>query len=175
MKILITGPESSGKTTLSIDVANFLKGELIPEYARTYLHENGSKYIKADLLKMATRHYLKLEEIRNKSKANTLILDTYLLNIKIWSEVKFGTCDPWIVSRLKETCFDIVFLLKPNIPWVYDPLRENKKDRMYLFELYKNELEQLKWNYKIIDENLELRTQQTIDFIETFVKLKDVS
>ncbi len=168
MKILITGPESSGKSTLCSELDRHLNCILIPEYARTYLEENGPKYSKKDLLEIAKYHYQVVKVLEKECNPNLFVLDTFLLNIKIWSEVKYGKCDPWLIEKLSEIKYDLIFLLKPNLPWVEDPLRESKHIRDELFEIYKKELKSLNWKYHIIDEVQELRTQQALDIIALY-------
>jgi len=144
-KIIVTGPESSGKTTLCNYIASHFKLSQSKEYARKYLKKKGKKYIQEDLLKIA-KGQLNLE------KVNT-ILDTDLITIKIWSEYKFGNCDNWILDKIEEQKNEIRFYLlcKPDIPWESDTLRENPNDRMKLFEIYKMELENLGHNYFIVE------------------------
>lgn len=144
-KIIVTGPESSGKTTLCKNIASHFKLSHSKEYARKYLKKIGKEYIQEDLLKIA-KGQLNLEKV-NK------ILDTDLITIKIWSEYKFGNCDNWILDKIEEQKNEIRFYLlcKPDIPWESDPLRENPNDRMKLFEIYKMELENLGHKYHIVE------------------------
>ena len=144
-KIIVTGPESSGKTTLCNNIASHFKLSHSKEYARKYLKKIGKEYIQEDLLKIA-KGQLNLEKV-NK------ILDTDLITIKIWSEYKFGNCDNWILDKIEEQKNEIRFYLlcKPDIPWESDPLRENPNDRMKLFEIYKMELENLGHKYHIVE------------------------
>ena len=144
-KIILTGPESSGKTTLCNYIASHFKLSQSKEYAREYLKKKGKEYIQEDLLKIAKRQL-------NSEKVNT-VLDTDLITIKIWSEYKFGNCDNWILDKIEEQKNEIRFYLlcKPDIPWESDPLRENPNDRMKLFEIYKMELENLGHKYHIVE------------------------
>ena len=144
-KIIVTGPESSGKTTLCNNIASHFKLSYSKEYARKYLKKIGKEYIQEDLLKIA-KGQLNLEKV-NK------ILDTDLITIKIWSEYKFGNCDNWILNKIEEQKNEIRFYLlcKPDISWESDPLRENPNDRMKLFEIYKMELENLGHKYHIVE------------------------
>tara|TARA_B100000787_G_C16181975_1_gene292376 strand:- start:899 stop:1387 length:489 start_codon:yes stop_codon:yes gene_type:complete len=144
-KIIITGPESSGKTTLCEQLSNHFDIPCCKEYAREYLQKLAGDYNKDDLLKIA-KGQLKAE---NKKQ----ILDTDLITIKIWSEYKYGECDKWIVKKIedqkKEKRFYI--LCNPDIKWQADNQRENPNDRKELFEIYKKELEVLGHDYFIVD------------------------
>ena len=158
MKILITGPESSGKTTLAKKLAQKYNYKYIPEYARLYLEKQGAnyKYTKTDLLKIAQGQYDSIQSLKSN-----FIADTFLLNIKVWSEYKYGTCNPWIVDHILKIQFDKVLLLKPNTPWVSDLLRETPYDRDRLFDIFRKELEAMSLSYYTVDgENFEERVLQ---------------
>ena len=144
-KIIITGPESSGKTTLCKNLANHFKLACSKEFARCYLEKNGYNYNQSDLLEIAKGQLL--------SEKNYQILDTDLITIKIWSEYKYESCDSWILEKINEQKLEQRFYLlcKPDIPWQSDPLRENPDNRDELFEIYKMELENLGYNYYIVE------------------------
>jgi len=135
--ILITGPESTGKSTLASQLSEELGHIMIPEYGRTYLEKNGPEYSYKDIEIMALDH---MEQVKAADN-NSLILDTYLLNYKIWSEYKFGKVSDKIIELLTECRFDLILLMEPDIEWSEDPLRENPGDRAVLFDIYKNEME----------------------------------
>ena len=71
IKIIITGPESSGKTTLSRNLSHSLKANLVDEYARKYINENNNQYIYEDLLKIAKTQY----QHEESTKDNKLCLN----------------------------------------------------------------------------------------------------
>lgn len=145
-KIIITGPECSGKTTLCKALSKHFKIPLSKEYARQYLKVIKKNYTQKDLLIIA-KTQLKYEK-------ESAILDTDLITIKIWSNEKYGKCDKWILEEInKQKNKNRIYLLcKPDLPWQEDPLRENPKDRMRLFEIYKKELSNLGHNYHIISK-----------------------
>ena len=148
-KIIITGPESSGKTTLSNDLKKYFNTHLVTEYAREYIDKLNSKYNYEDLLKIA-KQQLKNED--NTQLTTPIICDTDLITIKIWSEYKYTKCDSWILKHIKKQQNESRFYLlcKPDIKWKYDPQRENQFDRKVVFDIYKKELEALNHQYFII-------------------------
>lgn len=81
-----------------------------------------------------------------------IFLDTWLINIKIWSLYRYSKYDPWIDMALDKIKVDHCLLLRPNIPWEQKRYRENAEDRHILFEAYCNELERLNWSFNIIDQ-----------------------
>jgi NadR type nicotinamide-nucleotide adenylyltransferase len=142
-KIVLTGAESSGKTTLATQLARHFKGTLVLEYARSFFEQKKTtSYVYEDLLKIA-KGQIRLEhkKIKTHFESKLCILDTDLLTIKIWSMVKFGKCDDWILKQIETGSYDLYFLCSPEgIAWKADPLRENPQDRNNLFELYQKEL-----------------------------------
>ena len=143
-KIILTGPESSGKTTLCKALSKYFKISFNKEYAREYLQDLNRDYTKKDLIKIAKKQ-LDLEQ-------QYMLLDTDLITIKIWSNYKYGNCNKWIINQIKKQKKEKRFYLlcQPDIKWEEDPLRESPKNRNELFEIYKKELKILGHNYCII-------------------------
>ena len=143
-KIIITGPESSGKTTVCNGLSIYFKVPRSKEFARKYLNERKTKYNQDDLLKIAKGQLF--------SEKDNIILDTDLITIKIWSMYKFKFCDSWILNQIEKQKQEsrIYLLCKPDIAWKPDPLRENRNNRMELFDIYLKELDCLGHKYHII-------------------------
>jgi len=161
MTILITGPECSGKSTLAEQLSTELLIPCIQEHARNYLYAHGSDYCYADLLQIAQEH----AEILDSSDGGSYLLDTYLLNIKIWSEYKYGKVDPWIITQLSHLRFDHILLMEPDIEWTHDKLRENPDNRYELFDIYRRELNTLDWTYDIISGSYDERLSRALDLL----------
>tara|TARA_Y100000739_G_scaffold196396_1_gene178489 strand:+ start:147 stop:644 length:498 start_codon:yes stop_codon:yes gene_type:complete len=144
LKIVITGPESSGKTTLCEALSNHFKIPYSKEYAREYLQKLNRNYNQDDLSRIA-KGQLNLDKHHS-------ILDTDLITIKIWSNYKYHNCNKWILEHIEKQKTEKRFYLlcKPDIAWSQDPLRENPENRMALFQIYKKELENLNHNYYIV-------------------------
>ncbi len=143
IKISITGPESSGKTALSEWLTLRLQDSLLlPEYARDDLESKpaGYRYTENDVLICAEQTHSQLTEIDKSSNAKVLICDTDFYVLDIWHRVVFGKEDKRILELKSKHSFDVYILCKPDLPWYFDPLRENEHDRDMLFELYENEL-----------------------------------
>ena len=145
LKIIATGPESSGKTTLCKALSEHFNIPFNKEYARKFLNNLEREYNQNDLLAIA--------EGQLASEHSFKLLDTDLITIKIWSNYKYGNCEKWIIKQIEKQKSEkrIYLLCKPDIPWQADPLRENPTDREELFEIYKQELENLGLTYFIVE------------------------
>ena len=163
LKIIVTGPESSGKTILCQKLSTHFNIPFAKEFARSYIDSLDRNYIIGDLLSIAKDQL--------KSELNSLLLDTDLITIKIWSEYKYGRCDKWILNQIKKQKIEKRFYLlcKPDIPWESDQQRENPNDREELFEIYKKELGALGHDYFIVEG--ENRTKNSISKISPIISI----
>jgi len=149
-KIVLTGPESSGKTTIAQRLAMDFNAPLVPEYARTYLNQLKRPYQKSDLWKIAQGQQAS-EKTAATAHLHYLFCDTDLWTILIWSEEKYGKVDARIIEALNQQKTNLYLLLQPTLPWAYDPQRENPTDRDRLFRIYRNKLRKHRQPYLEID------------------------
>ncbi|WP_420581515.1 AAA family ATPase [Reichenbachiella sp.] len=166
-KVVITGPESTGKSTLSRQLSEYFEQPWLPEYARSYLSELDRPYQDSDLVEIA-KGQIKNENELLCNGHSTLFLDTSLEVIKIWSEWKYQTCDSYILDNFNSRTADLYLLLSPDMAWEHDPLRENPHDRNVIFDIYKNEIDGLKKPYEIISGLGLLRTRRAIKAIHKY-------
>ena len=152
-KIVVIGPESTGKSTLCEGLAAHFHTDWVPEYAREYLLAHGMDYRYEDLLTIA-RGQVALEEeaigrapsvfpaggSRSDGGMDLLFIDTDLYVMKVWSEFVFDRCDPWILEQIAVRKYDAYLLCKTDLPWVKDELREypDLENREKLFHIYRD-------------------------------------
>ena len=155
LKIILTGPESTGKTTLCKQLSQHFQIPFVSEYALSYINNLGRRYTKKDILRIAKGQFT--SEQKNKK---LLFCDTDLITLKIWSCFKYNTCDSWILQKIEKQKIENRFYLlcKPDIPWKAHPQRENPNERQKLFELYKKEIENIGHKYIVVEKNKRLQT-----------------
>ncbi len=166
-RIVITGPESTGKSTLCTQLAAHYNTSWVPEYAREHLLKNGMNYTYNDLLTIA-RHQLELEDDMASSIRHGLIfVDTDMYVMKVWCEFVFGRCHQWILDRIAERKYTLYLLCNTDLPWVKDDLREypDLEPRLKLFNIYKDNLINQHVPWKIISGNYEERLRTAVDAV----------
>lgn len=164
--ICLTGPESSGKTSLAKILAKRFRGVWLPEYARSYL--TSPEYDTDDLLKI-TREQRERELSFVKSEPSIGFLDTDLLNIRIWWDVRIGSIPREIDEHLKSQAERGYILLRADLPWEYDELRDPNLDRERLFERHRETLEQFGFKYLIVEGRDEDRIQSAVCATKTLL------
>ena len=164
MKIVLTGPECSGKTTLATQLAEHYGVSIAPEPAREHFQPE-QVYQPSDLLHLAATQC----RLEGNAGPKLQVLDTDLQNIYLWWQEKFGPA-PMTLQR----CYadyssqrDRIYLLcRPDIPWEFDPLRENPRDRDRLYQLYRDDLTARKLTYEVIEGQAGRRLDCALDFLQ---------
>ena len=168
ISIAIVGPESTGKSTLASDLASHYNTVCVPEYSREFLSSLNRPYVKEDLLAIAKGQLA--EEQKYRGKADRLIfLDTDLFVVKVWSEFKYGDCDPSILQLLSTNQAGFYLLTSPDIPYEEDPLRESPKDRERLFDIYHKVLVDAGVDFHVVEGSDHTRFQNAIQAINKMV------
>ena len=163
IRIAVTGPESSGKTTLCEALAKHFNVTFIPEFSRTYLEATNGKYSQVDLDKIAQGQLDSL----NASNDSIKICDTDFSVIEIWSDYKYVEVSSFIKELAAKDLFDLHILCTPDIPWEDDPLRENPDDRDVLFELYVASLNKHNKQYITVSGDHEQRLEKSLEKINS--------
>ena len=142
-KVVVTGPESTGKTEICRFLASSFGTEFIPEYAREYVASLDRPYTYRDVEKIARMQVKQLRQYGEEDRA-ILFLDTYLVITKVWFREVYGRIPRWIDARLAEAGIDLFLLCYYDIDWIPDPVRENPGPRRaHLYASYLEEIRQL--------------------------------
>jgi len=139
-KIVIIGPESTGKSTLARELAEHYQTDWVEEFARRYLLENGMNYTYEDLLTIARGQLALEKEAARNSSTGLLFIDTDMYVMKVWCEFVFSKCHSWILNQVVEQRYDLYLLCNIDLPWIKDELREypDLKNRELLYHMYKD-------------------------------------
>jgi NadR type nicotinamide-nucleotide adenylyltransferase len=150
-KIVIIGPESTGKSTLCAELAEHFETSWCPEFAREYLLTNGKQYAYEDLLTIAKGQLALEDEYTNSLEAHSeqlleeggqlpLFIDTDMYVMKVWCEFAFGQCHRFILDQIVERKYDLYLLCNVDLPWTKDELREypDLETRKQLYRIYKD-------------------------------------
>jgi len=169
LRISLTGPESTGKTTLAARLAAHYGTVFAPEFAREYLAESGPHYTLHDLEEIA-RGQLAAEDAAAARAHRVVFCDSDLLVIKIWAEHSFGTCPEWVLRRIDAQHYDLVLLMGVDLPWQPDPLREHPHLRQQFYDLYQRELRERMSNFAEISGAPERRFVQACYLVDELLR-----
>ena len=174
LKVVLFGPESTGKTTLSKQLARHYNTVWVPEYARDYLQKKWNSEQKIcepdDLLPIAAGQ-MQLENSLAQKATEILICDTDLLETKVYSEAYYrGICDPILEKYALQNKYDLYLLTYIDIPWEKDDLRDKPQEREQMFSYFKNTLEKHKRNFVILRGNKEARLKAAISHIDKLLE-----
>jgi NadR type nicotinamide-nucleotide adenylyltransferase len=163
-KIAIVGPESTGKSTLSAQLAEALHTVWVPEFARTYLQNFEGHYQLHDLEAIADGQ-LKLQQSLETQANQFLICDTTLLVIEVWAEHAFGQCPEWIKNAVRNQAYALTFLTNIDMPWEPDPLREHPHLREHFMQVYTQKLIEIGTPFHILSGTAQVRLSTALQWL----------
>ena len=177
IKIAMFGPESTGKTTLAIQLAEHYKTAWVPEFARDYLQDKWDKnQLICDVDDMLPIAYgqTKLENEKLKVANKYLFCDTNLMVTKVFSEVYYDFCDPLLNEAAQEHDYDLFFLTDIDVPWEKDDLRDRPQGRESVFTVFKKSLVDNKKPFITLSGDKNLRLTKAISIIDELAKAKEM-
>ena len=167
MIIFVTGSESTGKTTLAKGLAEYYQKEWAPEYAREYIENLGRVYNYQDIETIALKQ---IRDIESWVDRDLIFADTGLIITKVWFEKKFGKVPKWFSDVYESLSLGHYLVCQNDLPWKFDPVRENPNIREELNYLYELELKQLKHPYLRISGQEERRLLNAVKQVDKWLK-----
>ncbi len=174
IKIAITGPEATGKSSLANALAEYFDTKWCKEYSREYFANRSYEYDLNDVIVINNEQLERIASLTEENpKAEVLFYDTEACVNRIWAEKKFGYCPAEILRTTEKSAFDLYLLCYPDIEWEEDSLRENEHNREELFNSYKDILDNINAPYVVVRGFNNKRVQNALNLIfERFPKLK---
>ena len=176
VKIVLFGPESTGKTTLAIQLAKHYSTVWVQEYARPYLQKVWNQERRTcelkDILPIAFGQ-MALENRLAKRADKVLICDTDLLETKVYSQEYYsGYVDPLLEKGSRDSNYDLYFLTYIDTPWVADDLRDRPEQREEMFLAFKKALQDNNKSYILLKGDKENRFRLAIEAIDKIISQK---
>ncbi len=177
IKVVMFGPESTGKTTLSQQLARHYNTVWVPEYAREYLQNKWNNERKTcephDLIPIAEGQIKTENELAQKA-TDVLICDTDLLETKVYSEAYYvGSCDPTLEKYALLNTYDLYFLTYIDVPWEKDDLRDKPNERETMFNYFKKALDTYNRPYILLMGDKATRKEIAIKAIDNLLKKRN--
>lgn len=163
-RIVITGPESCGKSTLAEWLAKEFELPMATEYARIHLETYGASYDESKVIAMAQLH-LKHQQEMVPQDAAWGIFDTDMINYKIWCDVAYSRCHESILCAMEQESEHVYLLCYPDLPWVVDPLREYPHGRMMLYDRHLEEIQKSNRPHYVIRGEGDIRKEAARDAV----------
>ncbi len=167
-KIVITGPESTGKSTLCEQLAARYQTSWVPEYAREYLLQLERPYTYEDLLLIAKGQLDQEDRLLASGTGPIIFIDTDMYVMKVWCEFVFGKCHAFILDEIVKRTYDGYLLCNVDLPWVADELREypDLESREQLYHMYKDLLINQHVPWFDVQGNYTERLENAIQFVD---------
>lgn len=168
LKIVVTGAESTGKSTLAEALATHFHTKWIPEFSRTYIENLNRDYTYSDIEIIARNQIAEEQDI--DPGIPLVFFDTWLIITKVWFEFVYGKCPEWLHESIQQSNIDLFLVCDIDIPWLPDPVRENGgENRKILHEIYIEQIKSYGFNYQLVSGIEEERLMNAVKIVSGFL------
>jgi NadR type nicotinamide-nucleotide adenylyltransferase len=165
-RIVVTGSECTGKTTLALELARNFGAPCSGEFVREYLNGKAAVLTAVDVIPIAVGQ-IAVEDRAIEEAAGLVIHDTDLLSTVVYARHYYGFCPEWIVEKAQQRRADLYLLLHPDVPWVADGLqRDRPEQRDHLHAQFRSALKDLDARFVDITGSWEDRRAQAFRSIQ---------
>ena len=168
-KIAVVGPESTGKSIMTSQLAREFETWYVPEYSRDYFQGSDKQYTLQDEVNVFHGQVALENAIMDATPENLLFCDTTILTVKIWSDYLFGATPENVLNEIGTRPYDLYLLMDIDLPWEDDPLRDFPDKRDYFMEVWKKELVGLDARYEVVRGLGEERFSAARDVVSKFL------
>jgi NadR type nicotinamide-nucleotide adenylyltransferase len=169
VKIAVVGPESTGKSTLSADLASHFDTIVVPEFAREYCKDLNRSYTLEDEMNIFHGQLLLDKKMLPLARQQLIFCDTMVMTVKIWCDHLFGYTPESILSDLEKQSYDLYLLMDIDLPWEDDELRDFPHLRAHFMEVWHKELKEIGANYALISGLEGQRLENAIAVVNNFL------
>lgn len=168
--VVVTGAESTGKSTLTKALATHFNVPAITEFAREYIEQLNHPYDYNDVEIIARKQAEQVKAVK-ESEYPIIFIDTWLIITKVWFEVVFQKIPGWLEDEIQSTKVDLFLLCDTDIPWVPDPVRENGGEKRNLLQLrYIENIKKYNFTFQTIKGENNLRFENALQYIKLLLK-----
>lgn len=175
-KIVIMGPESTGKSILTKKLSDYFSGDIVHEFGRTYTDINiATEMGVGDFETIAKFHDTVLKTTISFGEKQLIFIDTDAITTKIFGKMYLG--DSFKSKKINHIIdrqeFDLVLVCDIDVPWVDDGTRDfpNEEDRKRHLDKILRELELREQPYKMICGNYDERFELAKKYVENLTKI----
>jgi NadR type nicotinamide-nucleotide adenylyltransferase len=139
LRVVVTGSECTGKTTLARALASRFDAPYVPEFCRGYQDSRERPLVATDVEPIARGQIAEADEAEERA-TRLLILDTDLVSTVVYARHYYGSCPAWIETAARHRRADVYFLCAPDLPWEADSQRDRGDRREQMHRLFAEKL-----------------------------------
>lgn len=165
IRVVLTGSESTGKSTLGARLAARYGVELVPEFVRDFAQRKGGSIDFSDHGPIA-KGQMALEDEYAARADRLLLQDTDLLSTVVYCRHYFGRCPVWIEQAARERCPSLYLLCEIDAPWIADGVRDRGERREEMQRLFREAVAESGATFVVLEGGLSRRETNAVDAID---------